>query len=518
MKRRDFIQKTGLLTLPLFVNGWGVRALANSALSNFVNNESDRVLVLIQLNGGNDGLNMLVPLDQYDNLAQVRSNVILPENSLLQINPTNALHASMNGIQDIYNDGRVAFLQGVGYPDQNRSHFRSTDIWTTGSPSNEFWDTGWLGRYFQEQAPNFPTDFPNGDFPDPFAVTIGPLVSETCQGEVANFSLAITDPFNLGQLASGGTDTAPNTPYGSELSFLRTAISQTNAYATVISDAADMGNNQIDYPEDNALAQQLKTVARLVSGGLKTKVYICNLGGFDTHADQVTSDSPLTGDHAELLKTMSDAVSLFQRDVEALGIGNRVLGMTFSEFGRRIRSNFSLGTDHGSAAPMMLFGTCLNAGIHGANPTIDTQVDEQEGVAMEFDFRNVYGSILQDWFDVPEAQVRNLLFADYQHIEVVDPCLVNSTSNPLLETAASVSVFPNPFQGYAKIQFTSPNDWVRISVHSLDGKELQVISNQRFIAGRHVVDFEGRNLPKGVYFIQVKVANKQPDTVRVVRV
>ena len=141
------------------------------------------------------------------------------------------------------------------------------------------------------------------------------------------------------------------TPYGDELTYLRTIIDQTNAYGDSITTAAENGNSLLDYPADNALAQALKNVATLISGGLRTKIYVVGLGGFDTHANQVTETDPTAGEHADLLKTLSDAISIFQQDLKALGLEQRVIGMTFSEFGRRAGQNGSNGTDHGAAAP-----------------------------------------------------------------------------------------------------------------------------------------------------------------------
>ncbi len=217
--------------------------MPKSSLFSSIANENDRVLVLIQLNGGNDGLAMITPLDQYDHLANARGNILIPQSSLIDVGFNQAFHPSLTGIKSVFDNGKMGIVQAVGYPDQNRSHFRSTDIWTSGSPAQEVWTTGWLGRFFQMGQPDFPVGYPNSDFPDPFALTMGSSVSETCQGLAANFSIALNDPFNLGQLANGGTDTAPSTPYGEELTFLRESINATNAYSGNISSAANNGAN-----------------------------------------------------------------------------------------------------------------------------------------------------------------------------------------------------------------------------------------------------------------------------------
>lgn len=274
----------------MLLNGFNLRAMPKSSLFSAIANENDRVLVLIQLNGGNDGLAMITPLDQYDKLANARGNILIPQNSLIDVGFNQSFHPSMTGIKSVFDEGKMGVVQAVGYPNQNRSHFRSTDIWTSGSPANEVWTTGWLGRHFQQGQPNFPDGYPNSEFPDPFALTIGATVSETCQGTAANFSMAINDPFNLSPLTNGGNDTPPSTPYGEELTFLRQSIDSTNAYSAGITEAANSATNMATYPEDNALAAQLKSIALLIAGGLKTKVYVANLGGFDTHAGQVVLD------------------------------------------------------------------------------------------------------------------------------------------------------------------------------------------------------------------------------------
>ena len=513
MKRRKFIQATtaSTVSLPILLNGMQVSAITSSPLFQHLNTDNDRVLVLIQLIGGNDGLNMLVPLDQYDNLANARANVILPESSVLSVDNTNGLHPVMTGIKSLYDDAKIGIVQSVGYPNQNRSHFRSTDIWTSGSGADEYISTGWMGRYFDTQHPDFPNDYPNADHPDPIALTMGFLVSETCQGVAANFSMALTDPFTLGQLATGEGSTPPNTPYGDELTFLRDTIAQTNAYADTIVDAANSGSNMANYPADNRLAQQLKNVALLISGGLKTKVYVVALGGFDTHANQVDPTDTTTGIHANLLKTVSDAVAVFQEDLKLLGLEDRVLGMTFSEFGRRIISNFSVGTDHGTAAPLMVFGKCIKPGILGDNPEIPAQPDVQDGVPMQFDFRSVYGSVLMDWFEVPENDVKNILYPDFQYIPMLDPCAVSSTKESESYYTEEINAynFPNPFGNYTTIAFESENEWVRVSIFDSLGHELRVLADRKFASGTHQLQFEAHDLPAGNYFFRIQMEGKQ---------
>lgn len=510
MKRRQFLHTTGTaVALPVLLNGMNVSAISQSSLFSAMNLDSDRALVLIQLNGGNDGLSTLIPLDQYSNLSNVRANVLIPENTVLPLTETLGFHPAMTGMQNLYEEGKLSMVQSVGYPNQNRSHFRSTDIWTSGSPADQFWTTGWLGRHFDGIHPGFPEGYPNADFPDPIAITVGSITSQTCQGTAINYSLALNDPFNLSPLAEGTAGEVPDTPYGWELTFLRETIAQTNAYSDTITAAAELGNNMVEYPEDNRLAQQLKNVALLISGGLKTKVYIVSLGGFDTHGDQVEDGSPTTGIHATLLQSLSDAIALFQEDLKQLGVEEKVVGMTFSEFGRRIRSNSSFGTDHGTAAPLFMFGSCVNPLVFGENPEIPADVGLQDGVPMQYDFRDVYGSVLMDWFEVSQEDVISLLHPDFTYIPILEPCsLDTSTEQPeLLPEAIPTEVFPNPFSSYTTITFSlARKQRVQLSLFDALGSRVRILLDKELPIGEHQVRLEGHQLAAGNYFYRIQTA------------
>lgn len=517
MKRRTFIKRSSAVGVPLMVGGINVSAL-NSPFFNVLNTGDEKVLVLINLSGGNDGLNTVIPKDQYANLSQARSNVLIPENQILDLTDTVGLHPAMDDIKNMYDDGKINIIQSVGYPDQNRSHFRSSDIWHSGSPSNEVWNTGWLGRYFDTIAPGYPTDYPNDSFPDPLAVTIGTTTSQTCEGVGGNFSLALVDPDNLTALSTPVNSDLPDSCYGDKMDFMITSIIQTNAYNEVVETANSNGNNlSTKYAEDNQLANALKLVARLISGGMQTKVYVVQLGGFDTHGDQVVGGDTTTGEHAQLLNTLSDAICAFQDDLELLGLNERVVGMTYSEFGRRIRSNASLGTDHGTAAPLMLFGSCINPGIMGENPEVSADVDVQEGVPMQFDFRSIYGSLLMDWFQLDEALVQDLLYQDFQYIPVLQACDTPTNTDEISSSEViDLDVFPNPFNQNTTVQFTIPAGFAKISLFDVIGNELRVISSGLFNAGTHTIQMEANGLAPGTYYyrIQTKHGRKVKRVVR----
>lgn len=504
MNRRNFLRTSALTSIPVTLNGMKLAALPMPFFSG--GEENDRVLVLVQLNGGNDGLNTILPLDQYSALSAMRPNLLIPEGSALQVEDGVGLHPSMPALQALYGEGKMEVVQSVGYPNQDRSHFRSTDIWTSGSAANEYLSTGWLGRYFNIDAPDYPDGYPNAGFDSPFALTIGSLISETCQGPIANYSLALIDPFSLTPISQGAIGMLPDNNYGRELRFLIDAIAQTNAYGSVITDAANGGNNMVSYPADNRLAQQLKNVALLISGGLKTKVYVVQLGGFDTHSAQV-GDTPTVGDHANLLSQLSVAIDAFQRDLEALGLDQRVLTMTFSEFGRQVRSNDSMGTDHGNAAPLMLFGSCVRPGILGENPQLSVDMEAQAGVPMQYDFRSVYATVLRDWIGLPEQDIFDVLNPEVQFLPLIEGCSMSTALEYDQSRPEVFRVYPSPASSFTNLEWFSTGDPWQVSLMDKLGARLQVWSGKSSLRGMTTERLALPALPAGHYFLHLRQGN-----------
>jgi uncharacterized protein (DUF1501 family) len=505
MKRRDFLKNASLasLSLPFISNGFSMQAISKE-LFEYSKNAEDRVLVLIRMNGGNDGLNMVFPVDQYANLMIQRPNILIPQNQLLPLTSDVALHPKMTGMQDMFNNGKLSVIQNVGYPEANRSHFRSMDIWTSGSLDiNQ--TSGWLGRYFDATYPNFPADYPNASFPDPFAISMGSEVSTTCQGLMGNFSHAVNDPFNTSNLLLTNV-TNDGTYYGSHIEYISTLINQTNEYGTAISASANAGNSLSNlYDPLNPLAVQLKYIAQMISGGLQTKVYIVNVGGFDTHDSQVDQNSLADGSHALLLEMISDAVAAFQNDLQLLGIEERVAGMTFSEFGRQIASNGSFGTDHGDAAPIMLFGSCVNTGIIGPNPTIDSQINEQAGVPMQIDFRNVYASILRDWFEAPEPSIQALFEQNISFLDILSGCSVGLTEQE--EQRKKPLAYPNPTPSNTTLRFQSQGEHYQIFIVDQQGKAIAQTFDGQLTSGKQELPMDTTKLPAGHYYFLITATN-----------
>ncbi len=501
MKRRNFIKNLSLasLSLPFISNGFGMQAITKKLFGSSKNAE-DRVLIIIRLNGGNDGLNMIIPLDQYDNLMIQRPNIILPQNQILSLTNSVGIHPIMTGMKTMFDQGKLTVVQNVGYPEQNRSHFRSSDIWTSGSLDiNQ--TSGWMGRYFESEQANFPEDYPNIDFPDPFAISMGSELSTTCQGLMGNFSHAVSDPFNAANLLETSVEN-DGTYYGSQIEYIATMLNQTNEYGNQISVASNSGNSLSTlYDPTNSIAVQLKYIAQMISGGLKTKVYILNINGFDTHDSQVLQTNTTQGEHADLLKKLSDAIAAFQNDLQLLGLEERVAGMTFSEFGRQVASNGSFGTDHGDAAPLFLFGKCVNSGIIGPNPQINNQIDGQSGVEMEIDFRDVYASILKDWFEVPVSSIQNLFEHNITFINVLSGCTLGLSEDESLDLKNIV--FPNPTPSNCTLKITTLNERVSVYIYSITGQMIKEIGSKDLSEGTHLIPCETSDLPAGNYLIQV---------------
>jgi uncharacterized protein (DUF1501 family) len=525
MKRRLFLKAAAAgSVLPVSLNGMSVRAYANSPLMHLLGRRTgsnDNVLVLIQLNGGNDGLNTVIPLDQYTNLTKARSNVIIQDTKVLKLNGVNGtgLHPAMTGLQGLYNNGLVNIIQDVGYPNPNFSHFRSTDIWMSGSDTSESWTTGWMGRYLDSQFPGFPDGYPNTGAPDPPAIQIGSMVSLATMGASVNMGMAITDPSNFYTLVNGTTDPVPNTPAGRELEFLRIMANQTNQYATSIKNAATKATTlSTKYPTGNNLADQLKIVARLIKGGLKTQVYMVSIGGFDTHSQQVDNSDHSIGAHATLLQRVSDAITAFQDDLTLMGIQDRVAGMTFSEFGRRIMSNGSVGTDHGAAAPMIAFGTGVQRGVIGRNPVIPDTVTVNDNVPMQYDFRQVYASALQDWFGLSKTEVKAAMGGkDFNTLPVfkANPAGIEDFAD-LVSRLYLHDVYPNPAQGEANFRFFTDGGNVELCLFDPLGNRIRTMASGKHGMGEHEVRLDVRGLRPGNYFYQLSQGNRKLTKVLVV--
>jgi uncharacterized protein (DUF1501 family) len=520
MNRRKFIKNAGVAAfMPSFFGSHNLTAMDSPWMRLLTNTaiDTNHVLVIIRLNGGNDGLNMVIPLDQYANLAAARANVLINENQVLKLNgtTTTGLHPSMTGLQTLFNENKLKIVQAVGYPNQNFSHFRSTDIWMSASDANQDVFTGWMGRYLMNEFPNYPDGYPTTTMPDPLGIQVGDMTL-TFMGLSGPQAVSYPDLTNLYDFTDLG-EPAPTGKMGKELTYIRTIAKQADKYGDSINTANNKGSNSsVAYPTFtnnnlNNLPVQLKAIARLIKGGLKTRVYMVSLGGFDTHSNQVNQTDHSIGTHADLLKAVSDSIYAFQRDLESLNIDKQVLGMTFSEFGRRIKSNGSIGTDHGAALPMFVFGSSLFGGMLGKNPTIGASVDVNANIPMQYDFRSVYASILSDWFCVNSTDLDKIMLKNFQKLPIVNSpgCITPTSEINQNDGIKLISNYPNPFDFATTIEFSTTGGHTMVQIFDVEGQLIATPIDGMYAEGKHKTYYNGGNLPSGVYYARLQNGSLQ---------
>lgn len=559
MKRRNFLKNVPLLAGASFtLQHIPMRVMGEQ--NHFVRlaegSTNDRVLVILQLHGGNDGLNTFIPIEQYDLYYSRRANIAIPaKNSIRSMIPLDStlpyseqvgLHPDMIGIKELYDQGRMAVVQGVSYPQNNGSHFRGRDIWHMGGGVNDYYSSGWVGRYLSNQINplKYPEDFPNANMPDPLAIELGSEISLVFhQNENIPLSISLaSDPNALSALVEnldGFTDEGfdprgkppaylDNTPYGKELNWILGLEDKSEEYVARLYEVYNRSQpSSVTYPEDypfaapkssrkNRLTPQLQMIARLLHGGgagqgVGTKVFLIKLGGFDTHAGQVENNDPTMGGHAALLHHISSAMKAFQEDLRVRGIEDRVLTVTTSEFGRRIPSNGGYGTDHGTGAPLMVFGKGVRPGVYGTNPDVS-----KNNVDMQFDYRQVYANILKDWLLIDEEVIANDVFfgnfingvneegAAYSPLPIARQQI---TSNEAFfhDRFSMDDAYPNPATEQTSIRFRlNSAAIVQLNLLDLHGRKVKSILNESHEPGEHTVTVRLDDVPAGIYVYQIK--------------
>ncbi len=398
MKRRNFIKRTSLATGGMFFIPEFLKAFENNGL----NVSSFKKLVIIQLKGGNDGLNTIVPY-RNDFYYSHRGSIAIPKNELIGLNSEVGFHPSLEPLKRLFDKGYISIINNVGYPNPNRSHFRSSDIWQTASDSDQFLQSGWVGRFLDEIKAN-----PRK------AIEVDQNLSLMLKGEAKN-GLAITNPklfyrllkqpFFDGVLRNYSTD-----QHLSEhnLGYLYNTMIDAKSSAEYINEKTKTPKSPITYPK-NILAKQLKTIAEFISAGLDTQVYYAALSGFDTHANQKNRQ-------ARLLKLYAESMHAFVDDLEKNNAFDDTLILTFSEFGRRVKQNGSNGTDHGAANNVFIIGKNLKkAGLYNALPDLQN-LDANGDLKYAVDFREVYATILDKWLQVNDAKILNKNFSKLDFI------------------------------------------------------------------------------------------------------
>jgi uncharacterized protein (DUF1501 family) len=391
MDRRKFLQTSSLASgaffLPSFLKAFERRPLP----------AGNKNLVIIQLSGGNDGLNTLVPFEN-DIYYNKRKSLALPKEGLIRLNDQLGMNPALQALKEVYDQGWMGVLNSVGYPNPDRSHFRSMDIWHSASNANEFLNTGWIGRYLDSNC---------GACNKPYqAIEADDTLSLAMKGEnrkglairdAGNFYKATREPF-FNTLAQ---DANPDMLNEDNLGYLYKTMIETCSSADYINNAIRTFDNKAEYP-NTAFSKQLKMISRFIQSGLETKVYYVSLTGFDTHVGQ-------KGTQDRLLKEWAEGVQTFLKDLRQGGKLDDTLVMTFSEFGRRVEQNASNGTDHGTANNVFLFGGKLNKkGILNDAPDLENL--DNGDLKYQVDFRSVYATIVSKWLEVDDEAILNRKF------------------------------------------------------------------------------------------------------------
>jgi len=409
-------------TLPVFLEKtfFALDALAADAATQAVTGKDGTILVVLQMAGGNDGLNTVVPYAD-DAYHVARPRLRLTADQVLKIDDHIALNPRLGGLKSLYDEGNMAIVHGVGYPNPNRSHFRSTEIWQTASDADHTLSEGWLGRYFDnccsgadptvgvaigEETPQaFAAKNPTGvtfSRPEQFRFrssepNSGQMSAEEIFFRQLNQAGGSEDSGTAASNAGGSIGAIPGRARNnlSTLDFLQRTALDAQLSSDKILAIARKYKSTVPYPQGQ-LAASLNIIARMIAGGLPTRVYYASQGGFDTHAGQINT-------HERLMGEFNDAVAAFIADLKQQGNFGRVLLMTFSEFGRRVQENANGGTDHGAAAPMFVLGGAVKAGLFGKYPSL-TDLDRGD-LKFNTDFRSVYGTILDKWLKAPSESV-----------------------------------------------------------------------------------------------------------------
>jgi len=493
MDRRSFLRNLGLVagagTVSMALGNIPLRAFSRSFMN--IQAVNGKVIVLLQLSGGNDGLNTIIPFE--DSLYyNARPSLGIRKEDVIKLNNLTGMHPSLQPFKALYDDGMVAVLQNVGYASPDRSHFRATDIWLSASDSNVVIDDGWVGRYLAKVLP----DHNPINSEHPMAIQIGStqsaLLECTCQGTMG---ISFESPNQFYQLINGSTadnDPPPDTIAGNQLKYIKEIAALSIRYAQIIKEKADSVENKATYP-NTRLARQLAIVAELIAGGLETPVYLTSIGGFDTHANQ-------SGSHANLLTTVAQAIEAFQTDLRLLGIEDRVVLMTFSEFGRRVNQNGSGGTDHGTAAPLFVIGRNVYGGVYGNNPDL-TDLDNSGDIKYRYDFRQLYATLLTQQLGMPIDRMPDVLMKDFETLPLISEKAGNLSGPSVFHLEQN---YPNPFNPTTTISYyLRIPQAVRIDVFSSAGDKVATLVNAYQETGSYEVQFDGSKYSSGVYFARL---------------
>lgn len=390
ISRRKFIGQSALATagglmVPMFLKGFDGR--------NTLFNNSNNKLVIIQFSGGNDGLNTVVPY-QNDIYYQQRPNIAIKKSEVLKLTDELGFHPALQPLQKLYDNGELSIINNVGYPNPDRSHFRSMDIWHTASDASEYLSTGWLGRYLDQNNKS-----------NHQALEMDDTLSLALKG-MEHSGFATSDPKRLQRtvktpIIKALTKHHHEHEHEENVAYLYQTLANTVSSSDYLFEKAKTQSSKQDYPK-NQLGKSLKQTAELIISGSDTQIYYVTLNGFDTHANQIMS-------HERLLKAYAQAIAAFVKDLKQYNQWNDTMIMTFSEFGRRVKENGSRGTDHGTAGNLYLMGGKLKkAGFYNGAPNL-SNLDKGD-LIHSMDFRRVYATLLNKWLKVDDQTILNKQF------------------------------------------------------------------------------------------------------------
>ena len=391
MERRDFLKRSALASSAMMAPSF-IRAFENtpSSISGF------KKLVVIQLSGGNDGLNSIIPY-RNDIYYNNRPKLAIPKTKIIQATDELGFNENLAPLKELYDQGYLSIINSVGYPNPNRSHFRSTDIWQTASDSNEYLESGWLGRFIEEQGEK-----------SHLGIEVDESLSVILKGKHMNGIAARDAELFRRNMEKPFFNEVLNQQTGDHLSehnlgYLYKTMIEAKSSAKYLAEKTRTYRSTQRYP-DNPFAKQLKDTAEFINSGVETQVYYISMGGFDTHANQDNRQK-------RLLTTYSEAISSFIKDLKKNHTFKDTLVVTFSEFGRRVAQNASKGTDHGTANQVYIIGKKLQkAGFYNSAPNL-AQLDNNGDLKYEIDFRCVYATILDKWMDVDDTRILNKNFS-----------------------------------------------------------------------------------------------------------
>jgi uncharacterized protein (DUF1501 family) len=517
MNRRRFIKTTaaigvGIELAPQFLKGFDEPELITN--DEFL--ESDNVLIILELFGGNDGLNTIIPAD-IDEYYKLRPNIGIPKDEAVKVNDIYFNKALVQDIKNggmnrMFEDGRLAIVEGIGYDQPNLSHFRSEDIWLSGiNPKlnhKEKLLEGWLGRYFALKLPNYPMQIPE----HPISISVDGAISLIFKSNKGDMGVALTDPDEFYKLGVGLTPKESlmqgNNNYENEYNFIHTIARQSDIYSQAVKTAYDIGLQKINgnLYSQTELSQKFKLISALVAGGLKTKVYFVKLSNFDSHAQQM--NTAFTGQHYLLLNAASKAISEFMQDALENGFSERITGMTISEFGRRAYDNGSRGTDHGAASMQFIWGNdkFVNGGYWNNRPNL-SDLDANGNVKYQTDYRVIYTEILEKRLGATPDDVEKVFGESFLPLNILEK-RVNSIIEKNFIANKEILVTPNPNNGIGNFQFELKEPaFVDISIFNLTGRIHKTIQRSYLTEGYYKIPFTIGD--SGTFIVAITAGNSR---------